>query len=741
MNPNNSSPDLDLSSQIYPNRQNIPTPPPVPPTILPATPIEVPTIVNTPNIPPRAFMSNLPPNQGKKGKGWLLSILVIVILVIGGIAAYAYFEKIGPFANPPYKTTAMASSIFAGIGNIRMASYSLHMNVVSETRAADAKPFQLAVDDSEQALAYKKDLDTVRDLQSIFRSLMNYYDLKKSYPSSIPKDANISTTRLSLYQYYASSDLSDYSLTVTFQSLAAVSAVKKNIDMYSPGASKAKLASTGKTITFNKNIYSYYVSIPAEPPQPFFANLTGMQQYLGYIPGDFELDGTLSGATAKTADNKYDSQARISGSANYSDISAAVDTQFKKVGDNIYVLVSKFPAIIGSISKVKDKWIVLTPQDMAAYGSSYLGSSAGTPQDQIAATKEKTIQGIKTFLTVADENQALVVTNKPTIETVNGMRAYRYELEFNKETMPKFYSDLTSRLSSQFTEKNPMVFDQNTMDYLGSPQFSQAFDYFRKNTTLTLWANGAGIPVQVMYKIRMVPNADAKNSDRQIILTTTLSLNDINKVVNIETPKDSMSLKDATIAVTGQSKELYEFNKQQSSISTIRSMLDTYKSNVGMYPVSLDELIKTVTGPKGTYTPRITTLPVDTYTEQSFDYTKSGDDYTLKYTLNLPPYVRGTMPVRIYSYNYAVTAATKQSLSLTAVDGSNTADSKIVSREAVSQSKIDTDKDGLPDALEKYLGTNLNKKDTDGDGYDDYTELNTNTDPLGPGNLKTTSSY
>ena len=45
----------------------------------------------------------------------------------------------------------------------------------------------------------------------------------------------------------------------------------------------------------------------------------------------------------------------------------------------------------------------------------------------------------------------------------------------------------------------------------------------------------------------------------------------------------------------------------------------------------------------------------------------------------------------------------------------------------------DTDKDGLPDRLEKGLGSNLNKMDTDGDGYSDYDEIKNDYNILASG--------
>ncbi len=47
----------------------------------------------------------------------------------------------------------------------------------------------------------------------------------------------------------------------------------------------------------------------------------------------------------------------------------------------------------------------------------------------------------------------------------------------------------------------------------------------------------------------------------------------------------------------------------------------------------------------------------------------------------------------------------------------------------------DSDNDALPDDLEIYYGTNLNKADTDADGYDDGREILNNFNPLGEGEL------
>ena len=47
--------------------------------------------------------------------------------------------------------------------------------------------------------------------------------------------------------------------------------------------------------------------------------------------------------------------------------------------------------------------------------------------------------------------------------------------------------------------------------------------------------------------------------------------------------------------------------------------------------------------------------------------------------------------------------------------------------------ELDSDQDGLPDYIEKVLGTNLNNSDTDGDSYSDFEEIKNGYDPVGDG--------
>jgi hypothetical protein len=53
----------------------------------------------------------------------------------------------------------------------------------------------------------------------------------------------------------------------------------------------------------------------------------------------------------------------------------------------------------------------------------------------------------------------------------------------------------------------------------------------------------------------------------------------------------------------------------------------------------------------------------------------------------------------------------------------------------------DSNNDGLPDAFKEALGLRVDRNDSDGDGYDDYTELLHGYDPLGPGKLSLDENF
>lgn len=712
------------------------------------------------NVPPMSAPAPVPPprqsfvppqisNQphGGAGKTAMAIILILVILFIAAGTSYAYYKKLWFFENPPYNTEQFTTSIATGARSIKTSTYSLNLAVRSEPKDADAEPFAIAVPrDSVRIEAYKRDYDQVADVQKILSSLSSIKYSNKPYPSTLAAVGTSAAFKNPKYKYAVGNVGKSFTLTFTLETADAVSAVSSS--RYAVASSTVV---AGKTVTLNESASSY-IYIPSRPKEPALVNILNMQNMLGYIPGGFKLDGTLSGASEVTVDDKVNTKVRISGTTEISDINISLDTEFRKVDQDIFVLVEKFPAFFFDISKIKGKWIKVTQQDLITYGASYLGRSAGTTEKNVADIKKESTEAIKLFLSIADKNRALVSKSAPKKETIDGVAAYRYEIEFNKETLPQFYTELTSEFKGKFGEKNPMKFDQATLDYINSPEFTAAYAYFRKNTTLTLWADDQGIPIQVKYGLRLVPDSKPKSSN-QIRLELTLTLHDINKPINVEAPKGAITVEDATIALTGGTKESYQFSRQMDFIRNIQYAIKSYKTLSGSYPTMLSDLLRTrseisklnksVTTSMNSFSssmdalPLLKVVPLDVYTGKQFEYVPKDRDYELIYTVKLPPYEKGTRLDDVAKSTYD---SGKSKTSIVAVEGKNTADSKTNSKEADALAKTDTDADRLSDSLEVYIGSDPKKADTDGDGRSDADEIQGGTDPLGPGALESSGN-
>jgi flagellar basal body-associated protein FliL len=458
-------------------------------------------------------------------------------------------------------------------------------------------------------------------------------------------------------------------------------------------------------------------------------NVVNMQNYLSYIPADFKFDGTVSGSSERVGEKSLNNHLVIDGTANANGISMSGNLEFKSIDGTYYLMVKELPSLFFDISKLKDKWIKITEKDATSYGGSYFGLDSEESEKSIEETKKRGAEQAKTFLEIADRNKALLRNGNPVKDSVSGKTAYRYNLEFNKDTMVKFYTELTESFGATYGDKNPIKFDESTLAYLKSSEFDRVFEYMRKNTTLILWADADGIPVQLQYSLRMVPND--MNSDKQVKLIVTLTLNDINKSVKIEAPAESLSVEEVTLLMTGQSKEQYRLEKQVGSISSIQYALSSYFTQKKTYPASLEELLTT----KSSYgdSNLLRSIPKDVYSDKAFVYAKGASDYTISYDIVLPDYVAGDSVSSLYTRDYS-SGASKMIMKV--VNGKNTTTSKHVSVEAYNQSQKDTDLDKVPDLLEKYIGSSISKKDTDGDGQTDYDEIVGGNDPLGPGKLK-----
>lgn len=456
---------------------------------------------------------------------------------------------------------------------------------------------------------------------------------------------------------------------------------------------------------------------------------------LSMIPA-FDIRLNVQGASQKT-DSGVNGTAGFTANASFGDFNASLEAEMRQLKDIFYVRATKLPSFFG-LDAIKGKWIKITPQDLQNYGMQFNYTEAQDLQKEMDKNKQRIVEELKLAIQVADRDHAIKVLGKPVREAVASTTAYRYDLELDRANLATFYKDYAAALSEKYGTSSPLEFDQSFYNSLNSQDAITAFEYFNKNGHISVWADANGIPVKYAFSFRVVPNTPARSgaAGNQVNIDLSVTLTNINKPVTIEAPAQSLTADDAYMTLTGKTKEEITLEKQASNISKIRFALSEYKYTTGKYPTSLDNLtqspkdLASTTRCNGNIQcmrstssqPFLATIPTDVYTNQPYEYTqtKNGTSFTLTYTVHLPTYVKGMNTHTIVLYDYSDYRHPRMYLAY--VEGKNTADPKVTSEEA-AKAKTDSDGDKLSDTLETYIGTNPQKKDSNGNGTSDYDEF------------------
>ncbi|MSU54926.1 MAG: hypothetical protein EXS46_00095 [Candidatus Taylorbacteria bacterium] len=745
-------------------------------TVLPQTveptPLES-TVLNSANISPVQSVTISPGpssvTQGdalKKGNHHFLifSVVGLLVFLMVGISAYAYFFALGPFSKPPYDESNLLSGIFGSFDRINSTSYKLSLSAMVSPRDEDARPFKLTLPDGQdQSLLFGRDQDRFRDFDQIMLGLQNYISKNKKYPANLAiLSVNSNDPLGGQYGYVVISGGKSFALTIAFETEEAANAIKK---------SSSEMFSAGKTVTFTeKNISSNYY-FTGKPQQPVFLEIFGsVDEYANYIP--LSLDSSLSFlGTVERSSANADGHFQIIGQAAFEDSKFIFDTELSKIGDNLFARVNKVPSVFSSFvdfSKIIGLWIKMTPQDIANSDYSPFSklTADGATEEIYNNAKILASEQIKLFVEIANDEKALVINGLPVKEKLDGVSVYKYDLKLERTRIVNFYKRLVRDFENRFGGRSFVVSSPEILAYLDSPAFTQIFDYLNQNNFLTLWADEKGFPVKFVYTMRFVPKDEvSRMKEKQVSLSFGVKLSDINKPIILSEPTNTMSFADATTALTGMSKEDYLAKKEETAVKKIREALNVYKILFNRYPVSLSELttinvipnkaetkenkistpvVEEYVGDKAYYekiynnTQILKTVPLDAYTNSPFAYSKSGNGYKLAYTLTHSAYKQGSSLSPLFDIDYS--NPKQQKIILRYVEGLNTANELNLSVEVLDRSKIDTDVDGVPDFFEDYIGTNKFKKDTDGDGYSDSQEILSDSNPSGAGRLEKKSS-
>lgn len=377
-----------------------------------------------------------------------------------------------------------------------------------------------------------------------------------------------------------------------------------------------------------------------------------------------------------------------------------LDAEIILKGDVGYINVHSLPDYFVkgvALDQIKNKWIRVTLQDLQNMTGDFSVPLA-EERARLLAKKDMLAEIIRSAAHVADNARLFVFKSDPVQETVDGVRLYRYDLALSKEGVALFAQQIASLISA------PKLGAAQSTGFLDSPFATQIVNYLAEHGTISVWVDpSTGALAKHDIAISVAPGGSQQLKDIQIDYRSRSAFSGYGTAPEVVAPESSMTLEDALVSLAGFDRAEYSFIKNAQIIVLIRSGLARYYDATGKYPATLAEL-QALLGSRDI--------------GQILSYSSDGITYRLSYQVDLPVYASST---RIA--NEVAIYGTKPTSGLKLLAGANTATEKTLSLEADAAGIKDTDKDGVSDTLEQYIGMDPKVKDSDKDGIADAAEL------------------
>lgn len=709
--------------------------------------------------------------QPKKhiSKTLLFGASALVLLGAIGAGAYYAYTELNLFKQKDLTEENFLEYLITDTMDTATFTSRLEVDVGPRDPGAQSYFETNPLSDDEKAM-YARDADRFRDLEEIQRALNDYEYENAMFPQSlslVKTPQNDPTGKP--YIYTQTNKGTGYSIAATFETETAAQAAMP----YSWESNPDKSLPIDKTVAVTQDSYISSYRFDGKPEQPKVMGLFDVAEFEEMIPKNFNAYAAAVVTLSATNPNA-DFLLRLDGGATLADATFELGFEARKKADSYYAIINKMPLLFGDMSAITGRWVHFTLDDMRNYGyGNYIDQLL--PEASTMEEEQKLyLAQYKTLLEVANKHKLIRFSAPPTKETIEGKRYTRYQIAFRSEALLPFYEEASKALEIHGS-KSLLPYDGEIVAFLKSDDYKKMSSYLESNATNEMWMDEDGHFSRTRFAVRYIPTDDARAlKDKQINLRILTSTTDINKPIMVETPTDSTSFDTFIMELTGLTKEELQLEAQAANIEGLRQALDSYKDWTGSYPESLNALTQLRKDTPSSSIPTlnldsvgfgdfyltdmsnepfIEALPTDIFTKSSFVYTqKSTSDYELTYRINIVPFDISKNPRSYYTQDYSEYYTTRLTIIpddnipytepvrvVRFENGDNTANSQYLS--IAQMDKTDTDKDLLSDALEKQLGTDPSKKDSDNDGFEDGDELDMNSNPLGPGRLEPKESY
>lgn len=584
-----------IRDRAYTDQSSLSMDEPQPQQALQPEPIQPPppTVVASPEPPP------VPPRSSFFiSTGFIVGLIGLLVVVLMGVGVtYAFVAKIGPFAKLPYGEDNLISGLLNASRAINSSSYALVGSIAVEPRDADAQPFALEASNQEVLRQqYARDYQRSQDISTLLnqmRTLSVYPARLNDVVTAITKKnagnkyykANFSLMdpeTNAQYLYRSTENGQNFELSVTFETEAAISTIRKNSALMS-NDSEARIQ--GQTVVFNKNSYgSLYLS--REPQKPWLVQASEMARFL---PAELKAQmSVLASANWDTSSSDWTFIADASG--DFGDLTYKFNFEVLKKDKYFYFRINNIPSLFLSyIAVAKGEWIKIDPTDTASLGEySALGNFATSlPESEERYKKARAVFAhlLQKAAQFADEEHLLAFKSTPESVKVDGRSLYKYEVEIRKDAILTFYKRLAAEASLNRETSSPVLFnDQGMIEYLESDEFDQVFDFYKKNTTLTIYVDPTGYPAILEQSSRLVPPDTATQlAGKQLRTKFKLVLDDINETVTVEEPKGAKELKDVIEASKANQAGSLELAREKGANAAIKAKMIGARAEAEIY--------------------------------------------------------------------------------------------------------------------------------------------------------------
>lgn len=550
------------------------------------------------------------PNNSGGVKMALYLILILLIIVLLGGTVYAYVQKLWPFVATSYTEDNFSSSLLAKITQIESATYELSGALDVVDRDVDATPFTLKVSNQDELKKkYFYDGERFNDFKTIINALNDdakYYLSYASKPNppkvyfanslkELKDKISVKTynNKIKLidpetnneYLYKTTEDGKNFELIITFSTDSAINAIKKSY-----GYKATTTIIEGKKVTFTRDSGSMYVYFSGEPDKPIIESLG---EYMSMLSPDINAKLSLGATSEFKKESSAQWNFNFNAEGSFGDLSYKINADALRKDNNYYLKVNNVPSffLFAGLSEIKGKWVVLPSKATSSTSTisstpfSFVQDGISKSEDNLKKNRESFAKLIKLIVKTSDEEKLFVFKNKPKTESVDGRTLTKYELTIRKEKIIPFYTRIQTEIMNdpELKEYSDIV-DQGYIDYLKSDEFSQVFDYVEANNKLTFWADSTGFPAMFENVIRVVPPDTAEQlKGKQINLTFKLKIEGINKPVDIQVPKDTISLDEISKREESQLDAKSQQAMRTAQLSNMRAQAELIYDKVGGY--------------------------------------------------------------------------------------------------------------------------------------------------------------